>query len=538
MVSDSEKRLVFLLSLFTKHGKQDPDSAVELCKCKRCGAWSSPFVQPIGEHGALHNHALFCCGMDYENDHSTAKLSTRNFKKMVGDFVTKRFFKRKPLEEENFRWLENVVLGNTQLSRLEDCIRKSSPDFVKHIDQKSMRDLMLKTTSLVDRQLGILLENSGLVSIIFCSFKDENKGIAMFAGFNDEHCGTHKEVLLCVMSRKEAQNVPRAMRSFVECIARFRLREVQLLCVVAAQDKGQVLAHLSLQLSTNSNFFCRCGCKSIAEECAKLWNVPFIPCFLHRFDTAVDHWLQEGTGCIQALTKCQNIMMDASTKTADALHQPLDETWKSKMHLVQRHFAAKEEMSKFHCNLDRQSIKKLEALNRHFDAFETIEQSLGAAESTAAADAILKTFIRNDTDSQHESVEVSLKSTECTSPFLTAIYKISKGTRLNHYEEEAAAKLKCPRHSKMRKVSQGYGAPKEYEDAHIVPATCSSSNSVFSDVAQDGISPIVFQSILFLKGNHFLWNPSTVADAMKVAVPPSSHADGDFHCEGLKKRRM
>ena len=327
-------------------------------------------------------------------------------------------------------------------------------------------------------------------------------------------------------------------------------------------EKSNILCLIGDNCNTN---------KAISDR----WDVPLVGCASHRFNLAVKKWVRQQNGLQEALDDLASTLMSkASYLKAAALlrdltqeaHGPTlaakhhNETrWTSLFSMVQRCFRIKDELESIDSLeeywLSAARNRKLRDALEHFKIFWSITEEIQKQDMDLLH--VPKQFdILLDEDCYKCMSEYIAEDSDfvCSRHFESGCLKIMNGERLSDAEADACAKLRKHRNQedqeeepsseddqepvsvleklhanrkKRRKLSKDDDEPsfnsKDYRNvSKIVCATSNCCERLFSEAKyvmvphRRGLSPIVFEALLYLKKNRKYWNVRTVSKAIRM----------------------
>jgi hypothetical protein len=307
--------------------------------------------------------------------------------------------------------------------------------------------------------------------------------------------------------------------------------------------------------SINKNVKCFVGdnCqvnKSLATGLGK----PLVGCYSHRFNLAVNRWVKERPGledsinCIKkVMKKGRNLKNAAKLRQLTALKAITDNDtrWTSTFYMIKRFFRLQEELKSIEAleeempttatiNIVKRSYDQLEKFHNITKSLQ--EKGLSLAEGREIFNGVLEDY----PDLTHYLADDSA-IVHCVD-FERGVCKIANGAHstLTAAERQAVAHLrkfpvseeevpegqtlqanpKMTYFEELRLRKKRRNEPQEYINVQIVQSTSCSIERLFSDSKyiltdyRKSMSPILFQAILFLKKNKYLWNAETVAKAL------------------------
>ena len=531
-------------------------------KCKKCGTEK----QSQKGYTNLRSHTVACVGKNYESqlqDHlkkigcyvdkkgnilsQVSRPAKGSIQQAINSFVTSNVN-----ELRAFTWIRWLSCRNMPLSEIENDLTKDLAKAWRPFSAKTIRKYILATSNLVAQSIAKELQEAGLVSLILDGWTADGASfhyIAIFAGYKHPETCEYTEVLLAMQPTLDEDGAMDA-------------------------DAHAELLDSTIELyglSKQANVLCLVGDNCNTNKClARPWGVPLVGCASHRFNLAVKYWMENQPGLLDVVKKLSVLMGKAcNLKAAHSLRdltlqnhgkelraQQMNEThWTSIFTMAQRYLQIKGQIESiialFPYTLDLTENQLLKDAVVHFEVFQMI-----TVEIQAKGMDLVHCRKQFDTLLEEDCYKVMSKYLAADAKiidfrhFESGVRKIMAGEPLSCLEAEACIKLrkrdvndsdsssgeeedevtmtvfeKLKMNSKRRKVSITVQkeATRGYLDVgKIVCATSNCCERLFSEAKyimlphRRGMSPILFEALLYLKKNLNYWNVSTVAKAMKM----------------------
>ena len=503
----------------------------------------------------LINHAKTCCGANFEQeavDHLTKHgYHVREDGRIIGGEINQRvidsFYLSNAKEKRAYQWIKWIACRNQAVSEVENKLTRDLAK-VQGMSRKTLRKYIVATAAETVPAISKALKDSGAYTLLFDGWSCDGASthyVGIFAGYIDSN-GAYDEVLLAMQPTLDEEDL--GADSHVELIEStmelYQLEEERLVCLVGDN------------CSTN---------KAIANK----MEVPLVGCGNHKLNLAVNEWIEGQPGLREAIDTISTLMSKASTlKNAARLRDLTMERfgrhysakkgneirWTSDFGMTERYWKIDRDLRQI-SSLDKyqpsaSQVRTLKNAHEHFQLFQSVAAELQACGmdlahqreqfDTLLADpeySAMKKHLTADADIVHSPL------------FESGVIKIAKGEALTAEEAEACDRLrrklnKTPEevneevwgepsstlqrlqlNRKKRKLeSSGNTHTIEYYDAgKLVCATSNCCERLFSEAKyimvphRRGMSPLLFESLLFLKKNVKFWSVKTVAVAMKRA---------------------
>jgi hypothetical protein len=374
--------------------------------------------------------------------------------------------------------------------------------------------------------------------------------IAIFAGYQHPKTGEYNEVLLALTPTLDEDDMG----------ANAHIELFESTMDIYGLEKSNILCLIGDNCNTN---------KAISDR----WDVPLVGCASHRFNLAVKKWIREQNGLQEALDDLATLMSKASYLKAAALLRNLTQEahgctlaarhhnktrWTSLFSMVQRYFRIKDQLESVDSLeeywLSAARNQKLRDAQEHFKIFWSITEEIQKQDMDLLH--VRRQFdILLEEDCYQCMSEYIAEDADfvCSRHFESGCLKIMNGERLSDAEAEACAKLRKEwnedqeeelssdddgpvsvldklhaNRKKRRKLSKDNDDDpsfnsKDYRNvSKIVCATSNCCERLFSEAKyvmvphRRGLSPIVFEALLYLKKNRRYWNVRTVSKAIRM----------------------
>jgi hypothetical protein len=428
---------------------------------------------------------------------------------------------------------------------------------------KSIKKWIINTAKKTEEDIGKILREAGHCTLIMDGWTSDGTSthyIAMFAGFINQS-NEYEEVLLGIQPTLEEDDLGANSHIdlFDSTLALYGLTKDNVACFICD--------------NCNTN-------KSISNK----WGIPMIGCASHRLNLAIRHWIEEqyqvdGRGVktylkdalkslatlmskasnLKAAAKLREVTFEAYGRELSAKKEN-DTRWTSTMAMTDRYLKIRPELKKLDA-LDEYQLSKaenkiiMEVAKPHFMILFQLTKSLQFHEldllfvrqefDLLLADeefACMSEFLAPDADivacPDFENGLVKIMKSETLSVaeahacrFLKKNTAASGSTSMDEEENELTSLERLERHRKKHKASHcaptGDNANKAYIDVFkLISPTSNSCERLFSEAKyilvphRRGLSPITFESIIYLKKNHKHWDVKTVGKAMRMAPVP------------------
>jgi len=538
---------------FKAEAKEDDNgNPYKLWHCNRC----SRAYKSYRGYSNLTAHLGSCIGNDFEKQfESHIKDSGHTLKdgKLVGaKQITQKtidtFAFSNDKEMRAYTWIKWIACRNMPLSEIENPITRSLSKY-KAFSIKTIRRYIIATAQLVESAIAEELKAAGVITLLFDGWTADGTSthyVAVFAGYQHPVTTEYNEVLLAISPTLEETELGAAahIELFESTMALYNLTKDNIICVIGDNCSAN-------------------------QSISRRWEIPLVGCASHRFNLAVKRWISEQPGLEDALEAVNTLMSKASCLKAAAELRSLTlefhgkalaaqsnnvTRWTSTFTMVKRYMRIKDQLETVHslgdyCLSPAQN-RKIVAAVVHFEVFHSISTEL-QAKDLDLEHCRLQFDTLLDVDSYSESMADYIAPTGriVASPlFESGVVKLIQGERLSDGEAEACKKLKktlptentgngnrqtsavapvtiqdrleLNRNKRRKTLAHGSGDYLQVEK--IVCATSNCCERLFSEAAyimvphRRGISPVLFEALLYLKKNLPYWSINTVAQAMRM----------------------
>ena len=502
----------------------------------------------------MRRHTAICVGPEYLEIYKTHLAAKASSCSSTNQPVRcSHFFTYNEKERRAHKWIEWVVCRNMPLSEIDEPLTRSLAG-IKPLNSKSLRKYILATARETEKAIAAELQEAGIIALLLDGWTCDGTSthyIGVFASYICTAKDEYKEVLLAFQ--------PTLVEEELGADAHIDLLESTL--QLYGLTKANVACIVSDNCSTN---------KAISAR----WKIPLVGCASHRFNLAVKLWISEQPGLEDAISRCSTLMGKASNLKAAAVLRDLTyeahgrclaakqeqaTRWTSTMTMVDRYLKIRPQLQACAALEDYQltapQYKILEKCKRlHFPLFKDV--TIGLQKRGTDLEFTRDTFDAVLADDQYVCMEKYLKPNAeivASADFENGVCKIMKGELLTGLEAEACRKLKKPiqevedndsntndedelsplervkliseRRNKIQKTCAGdiRKANSAYIDvSKLVCATSNCCERLFSEAKyvmvpqRRGMTPAIFEALLFLKKNLDFWGVATVATAMKM----------------------
>lgn len=490
----------------------------------------------------LRNHLRSCVGEDYE------QVYLDHLKKAGG--VLDSFCFSSSRDNDAFKLIEWVVMRNQPICEVDNSITRGLMN-VSPLSSKTLRKYILSLVPLVEDAIKERLPTK--FAIMFDGWTDSHMHyVAIFATYmyNGKYCET---MLACGPVMKEDELTAQQHIDFLEATLDVYKRSLSnVVCLIGDN--------------------CSVNCKIASDT-----SIPLIGCASHKFNLAVEHWIDSQKDLRDALKALRELMVQVRTvKNCARLRElthlgailPNETRWTGKFEMTKR-FIRIETLLQSIPSLDSSlpSLEHRRALKAAIEDFENFESIAVSLQSKGLTIAIARyTFDRLCEDYSSMSYYLSPDANIVHDKiFEGAVVKIINGneTQLSFSEKASVSKLITSStdsevrtdndekfltyyerlEAKRRRLEE---APTQYMNSKFISATSSSVERCFSAARwiltclRKRMSPILFEAILFLKLNRELWDLKLVSSAMRIRpkerytkldddafYPPTDPSDGN-----------
>ena len=529
----------------------------------RCNKCKKVKRSPKG-YTNLVTHARTCFGKDFDQE-AVAHLERHGFHvkddgTIVGGEVDQRvidsFYVSNEKEKRAHKWIKWIACRNQALTEVENELTQDLAN-VKGMSSKTLRKYIIATAAETVPSISKALKDSGAVTLLFDGWSCDGASthyVGIFAGYINSE-GEYEEVLLAMQPTLDEEDL--GADSHIELLES-TLEMYDL-------DDDHILCLIGDNCATN---------RAIATK----MGLALIGCANHRLNLAVNTYIQSKPGLKDAIAKVGTLMGKASTLKNAARLRDLtmerygkyilakkgNETrWTSDFAMTKRYLVLEKEFQEL-TSLDEHQLtaretRLIKMASEHFTVFESV-----AVEIQGKGMDLL--FVREQFDALLANPEYAVMAKYLAPDadivlnpaFESGIINIALGKPLSTEEEAACRRLrrKIPettveveeedtdtlstlqlleRNRKRRKLSSNSPHAVEYYDVgKLICATSNCCERLFSEAKyimvphRRCMSPLVFESLLFLKKNLQFWNIKTVAMAMQRAEKEDSEDEELF----------
>lgn len=486
----------------------------------------------------LKNHLRSCIGESYESVY-VGLLKTSKDKGRLDSygFVNKR-------EMEVYKLLQWIVMRDQPLSELDN---ELSRDLfrTKPISSKTMRKYILALTPLVEKAIA-----EDLPDTFALEFDGWTSGsvhyVALIASYVTS--GIHREQLLALAPLLDEESLGAVQHiEFMEST----------LAIYNKSMEENVVAFIGDNCSTN---------RKISNDC----GIPLIGCASHRFNLAVNTWLENEISFKRVLDDIHTLMVELrKLKNAARLRSLTDlcamknnETrWSSKYDMAKRYIQIESEVKEIEeveeFVLTGSKRRLLDELMVHLKQFQSItkclqKQGVSGNEVRYVFDSIVDDYptmehyldrnakIVNNPDFEVGLFKIMTKDcSSMTSAEKRATSRLKKLSPYEYYEPDSSISHEETTDGYYQQLLKRRRASTDESDQYIDCSFCvATSNTVerlFSACKhvltdeQKCMSPIMFEALIFLKINKEFWDLTMVAKAMKNQDPRGNERDKSFY---------
>ena len=493
-------------------------------KCKNVKCGNKLYKQKAGSgYSNLITH-LRGCVPNYQSIYKQATLpnATNN--------VQLKFLTHE--EEGLFNLMEWVIMRNIPLSEVENPITRKALK-MKAVSIKTLRKYILNLADIVkDGIKRILPEKFG---IIFDGWSDGlTHYVGIFACYSPG--GKYTEVLLAIrpMINEEKLDAEEHIKLFNATLESY------------GKYPGNVCVLIGDNASTN-------------RKVAKDMGIPLIGCHSHKFNLALDQWVSSQQGLGEALEVVSSLMKQASTLKRAAKLRTLTELapvknnktrWNSNFYMLKRYFKIQQYLNVIPELQDyfptRHQQAKLETAMKDFDNFQSITMELQKEGLTLHQCRQIFDEVLHDYPSMVPQLGPTSNLVHAPD-FESGVIKIAQNQfcLMSEQEVHAVRHLKTEnqateqpigqspvnqsyfdriqKRQKLKAAAQGRSG-EEYVDITFITGTSNSCERLFSAAkhvltdTRKCMSPIMFESLIFLQKNRAMWDQFAVAAAAKMQV--------------------
>jgi hypothetical protein len=513
-------------------------------KCKKARKCSKGYTN-------LVTHAKSCIGPEFEDeliqhldDHGIKVDKDGGLPKDIDQRVLDSFYRSNEKERRAYEWIKWICSRNQPLMECENKITKHFSKW-KSFSTKTLRRYIIATAAEAAKDISDTLKKAGLISLLFDGWTCDGTSthyIAIFAGYRDPSSGEYAEVLLSLQ--------PTLDETDMGADAHINLAESTLEYYDLEYDSIACL--VGDNCSTN-------------RAISKRWNIPLIGCFNHKLNLAVQEYIANQTGLQEAVDKIATLMSKATCIKAAAQLRDLTleahgvslkakqknkTRWTSTFEMTKRYHRIKAELAQIEelepYQLTLRENRIIKNAQDDFEVFNTITVAIQEKGMDILCCREQFDIIRSDP--KYECMEKYLSPTAeiVESPtFESAVVKIQQGLPLDDEEAKAARKLKREREvpeqesvpseeemtvmqrleaaRKRRKVQPTTSSLEYIDVTKLICATSNCCERLFSEAKyimvphRRAMSPLLFESLIYLKKNLRFWTIKTVAAAMTRA---------------------
>ena len=304
----------------------------------------------------LKNHLRSCIGQDFEQIYMDLVKSCKKKGRLDSyGFMNER-------ESEVHRLLEWIVMGNQPLAELDNDLSRGLFK-TKPISSKTMRKYILTLTPHVEKSIA-----DNLPDIFALEFDGWTMGTVHYVALIASYCKdvVHHETLLAL--------APLLQEESLGAVQHIEFMESTL--ALYNKSLANVVAFIGDNSSTN---------RKISNDC----DIPLIGCASHRFNLAVNMWLEEEQSFQEILDDIHKLMVELrKLKNAARLRSLTDlcpvknnETrWSSKYEMAKRYIRIVAKVREIeeveHLLLSTSKRRLLDDLMVHLRKFQSITKSL------------------------------------------------------------------------------------------------------------------------------------------------------------------
>lgn len=494
------------------------DPSLYLCRNEKCGNAKSYKQAPKSGFSNLRSHLLSCIGPNYEQIFREQKTRCNGTLDSFS-FVNNR-------DSHVFDLLEWVIMRNQPLTEIDDPITQRHFN-KQRISSKSLRKYILNLTHVTEEKVVAEIPNRfGL----------------MLDGWTE--CRTHYIAIIVIY--KTSDIVRETLLAIAPLLQEDDLGAEQHLAFIEATLKiyGKNLSNVIAFIGDNC---------SVNKSLSTISEIPLIGCASHKFNLAVEQWIESHQETNRALKVIHDLMIQLRTlKNAAKLREmthlgaiaPNETRWTSKFEMLRRFFRIEEqvqiidEVEDF--LPDPRTRRILIVCLKHFRRFHSITINLQKMGIMPHDVRYFFDQICNDYPSMEHYLgpDASIIQDVC---FEKALCKILRGDDSQLSAEEKSS-IKSLRNPTVQEPSDNCGEIDEsyftmmetkrrrlekksdYLDCSFLTATSNTVERLFSACrhvltdCRKKMSPILFEAIMFLRVNRRLWDMKDVAKAIKAPL--------------------
>jgi len=558
---------------FTLVEQDDDHTAVgDLFKCNKC---EGKYKSPKG-YTNLQNHVMRCHGSGWEvrleqhlRNYQVELKNDGSIMSTMDRSIIKSFYTSNEKELRAYQWIKWLAVRNMPLTEIDDPLTRKLAK-IESFTSKTIRKYIIATAKETEKAIALELKEAGKITLLMDGWTCDGASthyIAIFAGYQHVKSGDYNEVLLAISPTLEEDDLgaDAHIALFESTLELYGVSKDNIACIIGD--------------NCNTN-------KAISTR----WNIPMVGCASHRFNLAVKHWIEKTPQVSKAIDKLSTLMSKASNlKTAARLRElTLDHhgvalksvqenatRWTSVFNMVKRYLRIKQQLTdceglaEFQLTAPEHNIIK--RVNEDFEIFNMVTTEIQAkgvdllhvrlqfntiyadvryscmrkyldpraeiVQSKAFESGVRNLLLRNHTnltDDETEALErlVDPKKKEAQ----------EEAHELQQQGNQLSLKDKLALNIKKRKLGadlpggDGAATASVYVDVgKLICATSNCCERLFSEAKyimlphRRGMSPIVFEALIYLKKNLRFWNVKTVAVAMKRIV--DDDRDDDIYYE-------
>lgn len=509
---------------------EDPDYYI--CNNPKCKAKCKQQVKT--GYTNLKNHLRSCIG-DFESTYSNLLQSCKEKGRLDSyGFINSR-------EKEVFQLLRWIVMRNMPLAELDNELSRDLFN-TKPISSTTMRKYILALTPHVEKEIADHLPDTFALE-----FDGWTSGtvhyVALIASYSKN--GVHEETLLALapLVNEESLGAEQHIEFMESTLALYN------------KSLTNVVAFIGDNCSTN---------RKISNDC----DIPLIGCASHRFNLAVNKWLDTECGFQGVLDDIHKLMIELrKLKNAAKLRSLTDlcavknnETrWSSKYDMAKRYLRIESKVKEIEAVeelvLTPSKRRLLDELMGHLKKFQSITKCLQRKGVSAKEVRLVFDAIIDDYPEMDEYLDSNANIVN-NPDFENGLFKIMSKeiASMSSAEKRATSRLKNPESPNIHSTSDtqeegGYyeqllkrrrlssETSDQYLDCSFCVATSNTVERLFSackHVLTDErkcMSPIMFKALIFLKINKEFWDLTMLAKAMKNQEPAGSERDLNSYYE-------
>lgn len=489
--------------------------------CKNVNCKSKQKQQQKSGYTNLQNHLRTCIGPNFQDIYLDLVKSSKN----KGRLESHGFISRRQIEVFNI--LNWIIMRNLPISEVDDKDTRSILN-TKPISSKTLRKYILALTPHVEKVISEELPDKfGLVFDGWTS--GSTHYVAIFATYTKN--GIHEEPLLAMAPLVNEEQLG----------AEQHIEFMNATLHLYSKSMNNVVVLIGDNCSTN---------KKISNDT----NIPLIGCASHRFNLAVNFWLEQKSEFASILVKINELMVQLrQLKNAARLRALTDlcaikdnvTRWSSKYHMAKRYIMIEKEVSLIseleEYVLVTKERQTLGDLMNHLSKFQSVTTSLQKKGlSTLTVREVFHAMLDENEYPELKTYLAADADIVNNPEFESGLNKIVGRTHLSMTENERVVTSCLLRNEtseldeqddtgtssyfEMMKKRKRYCLSDEQEryiDCSFCVATSNTVERLFSSCKhiltdlRKHMSPIMFEALIFLKINRKLWDAPMVATAIK-----------------------